>query len=241
MVDGDRRIVHIPTVHCGASTRNADPPRARPQAKDWMISVSQVAGSGSSPAGTTSHPRPDCAGSTDCQGLSWTPTDHAEAAVAARMRSRAGPREVTLVLNNSPCTRHRFGCDNILRVQRRRTRRHAGRNRHSRYAGVGRHHPPDELHKNSSPWDNPPGSALEIELGHPDRAFVVWVAPTRRSPPPRPPGRGRMTPRTSRSTTATPWTSGRGTGAVCPPGTSNGHGRSDLPRPAAARCSPRGA
>ena len=36
-------------------------------------------------------------------------------------------------------------------------------------------YPPDELDKNTSPWDDPPSSALEIGLGHPDRSFVIWL------------------------------------------------------------------
>ena len=49
------------------------------------------------------------------KGFPWTLTDHVEARVAARMREPDGPREVTLVINNLPCDRGRFGCEALLR------------------------------------------------------------------------------------------------------------------------------
>ncbi|GGM25340.1 DddA-like double-stranded DNA deaminase toxin [Micromonospora yangpuensis] len=43
-----------------------------------------------------------------------TVTDHVEGHVAARMRTPNGPREVTLVINKTPCDDRPFGCDRLL-------------------------------------------------------------------------------------------------------------------------------
>lgn len=47
-------------------------------------------------------------------GFPWTMTDHVESAVAERMRRPGAPREVTLVLNNQPCVRRKYGCAFVL-------------------------------------------------------------------------------------------------------------------------------
>jgi hypothetical protein len=64
------------------------------------------------------------------------------------MREPDGPREVTLVLNNPPCARGRFGCDNILRdiiptgshlrVYVKDTSQVDGLRFHGSYVGTGR-------------------------------------------------------------------------------------------------------
>jgi hypothetical protein len=38
-------------------------------------------------------------------------------------------------------------------------------------------YPPDELDKAASPWDDPPKSAIEVGIGHPDRSFIIWLGP----------------------------------------------------------------
>jgi hypothetical protein len=48
------------------------------------------------------------------RGWPWTLTDHVESAVATRMREPGAAREVTLVLNNAPCDRGRYGCEYIV-------------------------------------------------------------------------------------------------------------------------------
>jgi hypothetical protein len=48
------------------------------------------------------------------RGWPWTLTDHVESAVAARMREPGAAREVTLVLNNAPCDRGRYGCEYVV-------------------------------------------------------------------------------------------------------------------------------
>jgi hypothetical protein len=52
---------------------------------------------------------------TGSKGWPWTFTDHVESAVAGRMRQPGGPREVTLVVNKTPCGDDPYGCDRILR------------------------------------------------------------------------------------------------------------------------------
>lgn len=47
-------------------------------------------------------------------GLPVTVTNHVEGHVAARMRADNGPREVTLVINKTPCDDRPFGCDQLL-------------------------------------------------------------------------------------------------------------------------------
>lgn len=38
-------------------------------------------------------------------------------------------------------------------------------------------YPPEHLNDDASPWDEPLPSALQIGVGHPDRAFVLWLGP----------------------------------------------------------------
>jgi hypothetical protein len=47
-------------------------------------------------------------------GLPVTVTDHVEGHVAARMRAENGPRDVTLVINKTPCDDRPFGCHQLL-------------------------------------------------------------------------------------------------------------------------------
>ncbi|GAA0909297.1 hypothetical protein Vau01_105920 [Virgisporangium aurantiacum] len=49
------------------------------------------------------------------KGFPWTLTDHIEARVAQEMRQSGAPRDVSLVLNNEPCTDDPYGCDRMLR------------------------------------------------------------------------------------------------------------------------------
>jgi hypothetical protein len=38
-------------------------------------------------------------------------------------------------------------------------------------------YPPEHFNRDASPWDEPLPPALQIGVGHPDLAFVVWLAP----------------------------------------------------------------
>jgi hypothetical protein len=38
-------------------------------------------------------------------------------------------------------------------------------------------YPPEHFDGAASPWDEPLPPALQIGVGHPDRAFVLWLAP----------------------------------------------------------------
>ncbi|GAA0909302.1 Imm1 family immunity protein [Virgisporangium aurantiacum] len=38
-------------------------------------------------------------------------------------------------------------------------------------------YPPEHLNSDASPWDEPLPPALQIGVGHPGRAFVLWLAP----------------------------------------------------------------
>jgi hypothetical protein len=38
-------------------------------------------------------------------------------------------------------------------------------------------YPPEHLDRDASPWDGPLPAALQIGVGHPDRAFARWLAP----------------------------------------------------------------
>jgi hypothetical protein len=49
------------------------------------------------------------------RGFPWTLTDHVESVVAQHMRRPGAPRDVTLVVNNEPCTDDPYGCDRVLR------------------------------------------------------------------------------------------------------------------------------